>query len=256
MNFFPKPTNDMDQSEWIDRGWWLSVEICKKPPGRKNRDHALELLKMAHERYDLLLESGKTIARGIFTVGSDLENLSKLLETVNRWTDRTVFIRGRKLSGREVTLVTNFLICAASSPPCQGESADLQMNYLGCHLMKIGFMNYSLAALKNGARYWFSFFKPDTGSARRFNLDKGKLKQSMKISELCPKYPANTHDLLDRLPAAISLNDKFQRQRWVLLKYRFRTSWPGRYPPIVPYSESIYRSSMKISVLSIGCENE
>lgn len=242
----------MNRSKWIDRGWWLSVDINKNSSSRKYQGHALGLLEMAHEHYDLQMESGKTIVRGIFTAKSNLENIAKLLETVNRWTDRTVFIKGRKLSGSDMALAINCLICAASCPPCQIGPAGQQMNYLGCHLMKIGLMNYSLAALKNGARYWFSFFRPDTESARRFNLDKSELEQSMKIYELCPKHPPNTNDLLDRLPANVSLDDKLQRQRWVLLKYRFRTSWPGRYPPIVPYSESVYRSSMKTLVLSIG----
>jgi len=141
----------MNRSKWIDRGWWLSVDINKNSSSRKYQGHALGLLEMAHEHYDLQMESGKTIVRGIFTAKSNLENIAKLLETVNRWTDRTVFIKGRKLSGSDMALAINCLICAASCPPCQIGPAGQQMNYLGCHLMKIGLMNYSLAALKNGA---------------------------------------------------------------------------------------------------------
>jgi len=77
----------MNQIQWKKRGWWMSVEINKKPSGKKNHNKTIILLETAQERYDLLLESGKTIARGIFAPKTDMLSLSRLLETVNRWTD-------------------------------------------------------------------------------------------------------------------------------------------------------------------------
>ena len=245
----------MNQTVWKDRGWWMSVEINKKPIGKRKHTDALNLLETAHERYDLMLESGITIARGIFTQKSDMCNLAKLLEMVNPWKDTAVFAQGRRLSRREAAHFSKYLICAADITSSQCKSAERGLDYIGCHLMKIGLMNYSLAALKNGATYWFSSFIPDSDSNGKFSLDKNKLAHSMEISKLCPLYPTRTKAVLDRLPDSVNLCDNFHRQRWVLTKYRFRTSWPRRYPPIVPYSDSVYRHWMRNIFVGMDVKN-
>jgi hypothetical protein len=242
----------MNQTQWKNRGWWMSVEINKKPFGKKNHNDALILLETAQERYDLLLESGKTMARGIFTSQADMLGLARVLETVNRWSDTLVYCQGRRLGKRDVSQFTKFLLCAANSNSYQCEKAKKMLDYFGCPRMQIGLMNYSQASLKNGAQFWFSYYKPEKDSVRKFNLDKDKLANSMKVPELCPLFPQNTTAVLDWLPSCVNLDDDFQRQRWVLTKYRFRTRWLSRFPPLVPCSESTYRQWIKNLFVSNG----
>lgn len=246
----------MNQTGWKDRGWWLSVEINKKASGKKNHAGARKILDTASERYDLLLDSGKTMARGIFTREADMNSLSRLLNAVNRWTDTMVVIRGKELGGRELAMFSRLLLCAARSRPCSKHNGEGTPEYLGCPLNKIGLMNYSLADLKNGARYWFSFFKPETDSAMRFYLDKNKLANTMIVHSMCPLFPQNTVELLDLLPTSVNLSNHNQRHRWVMSRYRIRSRWLCRFPPLVPYSETVYRKWMKNLIGSNGCKNE
>jgi len=234
----------------------MSVEINKKQSGKRNHTNALILLETAQERYDLLLESGITMTRGIFTPYCDMLSLARLLETVNRWSDTVVYCQGRRLDRVDVSWFTKFLLCASNSSSSRCEKAKKNPDYFGCPRMKIGLMNYCLASFKNGAQYWFSYFKPENDAAIRFYLDKNKLANSMKVPELCPLFPQNTTAVLDLLPSTVNLADNFQRQRWVLTKYRLRTRWLSRFPPLAPYSESIYRQWMNNLIGSHGCENE
>ena len=148
-----------NSTKWKDRGWWVSVEIDKRPSGRKNHKIALLLLDGAQERYDLILESGKTIARGIFTFETDMVCLTKLLEVAGQWRGTAVYVSGNKLDSSEVRQLIKLLKCASNHSYCRSRSREHRLAYLGCHLVQTGLLNYSLNSLKNGSRYWFSFFK-------------------------------------------------------------------------------------------------
>ena len=228
-------------NKWKYRGWWVSVEIDRKPSGKKNEDLALDLLENAIERYDLLLESGKTMSRGIFTRETDMLSLARLLEIANRWTETIIYSKGDLLGSSDVQQQTKLLKCAADQAGCRSEDRDQRLAYLGCHLLRIGLMNYSLASLKNGDRYWFSYLKSETGDNPHIFLDRYALAKAMDSSQLCPLFPTNTPAIIEMLPSAVNLKPMNNHLFWVPTKQRIRTSWLCRFPPVMPNSESAYR---------------
>jgi len=234
-----------NMNKWKDRGWWVSVEIDRKPAGRKDEDRTLDLLDAAQERYDLLLEDGKTISRGIFTIQTDFEKLAELLALSNRWTGTVVYVNGNRLGMEDVHQLCGLLKCAGNYAGCRSESVDHRLAYLGCHLTQIGLMNYSLASLKNGARYWFSYLKPDQGSHVQALLDKDALAKIMESAKLCPLFPAKTSAIIESLPSSVSLRPMNDHLYWVPTKYKIRTRWLCRFPPAVPNSEVLYRRWME-----------
>jgi hypothetical protein len=231
--------------KWKDRGWWMSVEIDRKSSGRKNESLALDLLGRACERYDLLYENGKTVSRGIFTREADMLGLAGLLELANRWTGTVIYSKGNRLGTGDVHQLTKLLNCAANQASCRSENRDQRLAYLGCHLLQIGLMNYSLASLKNGGRYWFSYLKSEKGGNPHTFLDKYALAKTMATSQLCPLFPSNTPAIIEMLPSAVNLRPKNNHMFWVPTRQRIRTSWLCRFPPVVPYSEAMYRQWMK-----------
>jgi hypothetical protein len=228
-------------NKWKDRGWWVSVEIDRGPAGRKDEDRARELLDGAQERYDLLLESGKTISRGIFTIKTDFQKLAELLELSNRWTGTVVYVNGNRLGMEDARQLFGLLKCAGNYAACRSESVERRLAYLGCHLSRIGLMNYSLASLKNGARYWFSYLKSEKGSHLRVTLDKDALAKTMALSKLCPLFPAKTSAIIEMLPSSANLRPMNDHLFWVPTKHKIRTHWLSRFPPAVPNSERMYQ---------------
>lgn len=221
------------------------MEIDRKPAGRKDEDHARDLLDGAQERYDLLLENGKTISRGIFTIKTDFRKLAELLELSNRWIGTVVYVNGNRLGMEDVRQLFRLLECAGNYAGCRSESVDHRLAYLGCHLSHIGLLNYSLVSLKNGARYWFSYLKSEKGSHFQVTLDKDALAKIMEPSKLCPLFPAKTSAIIEMLPSSVSLRPMNDHLYWVPIKYKIRTHWLSRFPPAVPNSEVMYRRWME-----------
>jgi hypothetical protein len=232
--------------EWKDRGWWVSVEIDRIPSGRKNEDRALALLDAAEERYDLRFESGKTVTRGIFTRRADMLGLARLLELTNRWTGTVIHANGNRLGTGDVHLVAKLLTCAANRAGCRSGGMEQSLAYLGCHLEKIGLMNYSLASLKKGDRYWFSYLKSERGSKPPIILDKHALARTMENSQWCPLFPAKTPAIIGKLPSTVNLRPDNHRLFWIATRQKIRTRWLSRFPPVVPYSEKMYQSWIKL----------
>ncbi len=234
-------------TKWKDRGWWVSVEIDRKPSARKNENRALALLDAAAERYDLRFESGKTVARGIFTRGADMLGLARLLELTNRWTGATVYANGNRLGTGDVHQVANLLKCAANWAGCRSGGMEQRLAYLGCHLEQIGLMNYSLASLKRGDRYWFSYLKSEMGANPPITLDKQALAKTMENSQRwCPLFPAKTQAIIGKLPSTVNLRPDNHCLFWVATRQKVHSRWLGRFPPVVPYSEEKYRSWIKL----------
>ena len=231
----------MNTNRWKDRGWWVSVDVARKPSGRKNQELALNMLDNARERYDLLLEDGKMVSRGIFTSKDDMQCLARLLDIVNHWDGTIIYHRGNLLGTAEVRHLAGHLGCAANQASCRSVSLDQRLAYLGCHWRRIGLMNYSLASLKNGARYWFFYLRTEQGDYRRAFLDKQALAKAMEPSRLCPRFPAETAAVIDMLPTVVCLRPANNRLFWVPTKYKIRTRWLCRFPPVVPNSEVMYR---------------
>ncbi|CAB1074378.1 hypothetical protein JY97_15790 [Alkalispirochaeta odontotermitis] len=232
-------------NKWKDRGWWVSVEIDRKPSGRKNEELALDLLANARDRYDLSLESGKILSRGIFTAEENMLGLANLLDIAKQWTGTIIYHKGDLLGTADVQHLGKHLKCAANQAGCRSGSLDQRLAYLGCHLVRIGLLNYSLAALKNGSRYWFSYLKSEKGNNLHVFLDKYALAKAMESSRLCPRFPDEASAIVDVLPPVVNLKPMNNHLFWVPTKYRFRTSWLCRYPPVVPNSEVMYRQWIK-----------
>ena len=217
------------------------MEIDRKPAARKDEDRVLVLLESAQERYDLLLESGKSITRGIFTLKTDLPNLAELLELSNRWTGTMVYVKGNSLGTGDVHQLAGLLKCAGNYAGCRSEILDRRLAYLGCHLLGIGLMNYSLVSLKRGERYWFSYIKFEKGSHLQAALDKYALAKTMESSKLCPLFPSKTSTIIEKLPSSVDLRPMNNHMFWVPTKQKIRTHWLSRFPPVVPNSEVMYR---------------
>ena len=217
------------------------MEIDRKPAARKDEDRVLVLLESAQERYDLLLESGKSITRGIFTLKTDLPNLAELLELSNRWSGTMVYVKGNSLGTGDVHQLAGLLKCAGNYAGCRSEILDRRLAYLGCHLLGIGLMNYSLVSLKRGERYWFSYIRFEKGSHLQAALDKYALAKTMESSKLCPLFPSKTSTIIEKLPSSVDLRPMNNHMFWVPTKQKIRTHWLSRFPPVVPNSEVMYR---------------
>ena len=232
------------ESGWKDRGWWLSVDFPRQSKARrKNLLFALEALGKAAERYDLIDNQGRTISRGIFgRTAQTFGALSNLLTTIRSWQDVAVFVRGKKVERGGYGLLCSQLICAAGQAPCMPKSAGNTWRFLGCHQAKIGLLHFSLTALKKGAPFWFNFL--EKGSGNRFVLNKETLVKAVFLYELCPYFPQETREVIDRLPVAIDLNSRPDRDLWTPVRYRIRSRWLVRYPPVVPKSSAVYTRRM------------
>jgi len=138
---------------WKDRGWWVLVELQRSPMCRKDIARALALLDSATERYDLVLEKGQTVARGIFLIGDEPALLSELLNHTNESLNGKVFVRGEQLDRVGVKMLGNMLACVSKDPLCRSEDKDKRWSFLGCHLVGVRLMDYSLQALKEGGRF-------------------------------------------------------------------------------------------------------
>jgi len=236
---------DRKEKKWEERSWWVSVEFEKQRFGRKNFSKALELLGDGEERYDMILENGKTIARGIFSKDSNISNLAELLDVAGGWSGTVAHFNGRELDISMFSRLSKLLKCASSSAICRSENREMRYEFLGCHLLQIGLLNYSLKSLKKGGRYWFSFYKKEKDSKQCFILDKAALKKDSNVFALCPLFPENTNLLVDKLPLVVDLYAERDFSIWTSTKHRFRTRWTSRYPPIVPYSSKVYTRWMR-----------
>jgi hypothetical protein len=228
-------------TKWKDRGWWVSVEIDKRPSGKKNHQDALRLLDGAQERYDLILENGKTNARGIFTRQADMFCLAKLVEVAGHWRGTAVYVNGNELGTSEVRQLIKLLRCASNHSYCRSGIREHRLSYVGCHLVNTGLLYYSLNALKKGARYWFSFFRAEKENPRMFFLKRDALFKKVLISATCPLFPEDTMTIVGSLPVTVNLNRKEDNAIWIQTKYRVNTRWLSRFPPIVPKSEEVYK---------------
>jgi hypothetical protein len=232
----------INQNKWKDRGWWVSVDIDRKPSGRKKEDLALNLLGKARERYDLLLENGNTVSRGPFNAADDMRGLARLLAIANQWAGTIVYHRGNLLGTADAQHLSRLLTCAANQACCRTGSKDQRLAYLGCHRQRIGLMNYSLASMKkNDIRYWFAFLRREKKDYQHAFLDKSALPKAMEPARLCPRFPAQTPAIIEMLPAAVSLKPANKGLFWVPTRYKIRTRRLCRYPPVVPNSEVMYR---------------
>ena len=236
---------DMPEKKLKEREWWVSVEFEKQRFGRKQFSKALELLGNGEERYDMIINNGRTIARGIFSKDSDISNLAGLLDVAGGWLGTVVYFNGRKLDVSMFSRLSKLLGCASHDAFCHSENREKRYEFLGCHLFQIGLLNYSLKSLKKGGRYWFSFYKKEKDSKQCFILDKAALKKDSGVSELCPLYPEKTKLLIHKLPLVVDLYAERNFSIWTTTKQRFRTRWTSRYPPVVPYSSKVYERWMR-----------
>ena len=228
------------QQKWKDRGWWMSVEIDRRASGKKNHQKALRLLEGAQERYDLILENGKTKARGIFTHQADLINLSELIEVAGLWRATAIYVNGNEPTISETRQLIRLLKCASQHAYCRSESLEQRLASVGCHLVHTGLFSYTLAALKKGTRYWFSFYRAEKENLRTFYLKKDALQKRVYLSAACPLFPENTAKILESLPRTLDLSCREDNTIWIQTKYRVNTRWLSRFPPIVPKSEKLY----------------
>jgi hypothetical protein len=235
------------KNKWKDRGWWVSVEIDKRPSGKKNHQNALLLLDSGQERYDLILENGKTKARGIFNRQADMFLLAKLLEVAGHWQvaghwhGTAAYVNGNELGASEVRQLIKLLRCASNHSYCRSGIREHRLSYVGCHLIQTGLLYYSLDTLKKGARYWFSFFRAEKENPRTFFLKKSALFKRVLVSAACPLFPENTTTILESLPVTVDLSSRADSAIWIQTRYRVNTRWLSRYPPIVPKSEEVYK---------------
>lgn len=227
--------------KWKDRGWWVSVEIDQKPAARKNENRVRELLDQAQERYNLYLECGKTLNRGIFTAKADMQSLSRLLDQCRNWKETKIYANGHWLESGRIGRLQAQLKCAGTRAPCRSGERHEQLAFLGCHLSRVGFMNYSLASLKKGDRYWFSYLKSEKGDYRHAYLDKSRLAKDLEPYQWCPRFPAITSKIVARLPSAVSLKPVNNQLFWMPTGRKIRSTWMCRFPPVVPCSADHYR---------------
>jgi len=227
-------------NKWKDRGWWASVEIDSRQAGKKNHQKALILLNGAQERYDLIHDDGKTTARAIFTRDSDMLGLAKLIEVAGHWARTIVHVNGNKLDSSQLGYLYKQLKCAENQAYCRLKNGTNQPAFLGCRFSQIGILDYSLDSLKNGARYWFSYFQQENGSAHKFLLNRPTLLKTVLVSANCPFFPENTEALLEKLPGSIDLNLKTDIFLWIPTQLRIRSRWLCRYPPVVPKNPTVY----------------
>jgi len=242
---------------WKDRGWWVMVEILRGPGCRKNVERAIAFLDAAGERYDLVLENGQTASRGIFTSkeagdqkawlehkptsSDDLLLLSALIGCAAELPGSKIFVRGDRLDAAGARVLARMLACVARDTPCRGEVRDERWSFLGCHLIGVGLLNYSLQALKAGDKFWFSFLRREAAFQAKWNLCKFELLDAFRTARLCPLFPQETGATIERLPAAIDLERESDRGLWVETGRMLRTRWLCRFPPVVPYSETKYQ---------------
>jgi hypothetical protein len=121
---------------------------------------------------------------------------------------------------------------------------------VGCHLVQTGLFCYSLNSLKNREQYWFSFFKAEKEGSRKFFLKKETLLKRVFMFAACPLFPDETTDIIKALPATVNLHLQEDDELWIPTKYRIRTRWLSRFPPIVPKSEAIYKNWIRNLLLS------
>jgi hypothetical protein len=228
-------------NKWKDRGWWVSVEIEKRTSARKKENLVRELLDRAQERYDLDLEGGKSLSRGIFTADADIQRLSKLLHLCKLWKGTKIYAKGNLLEIKKIGRLSGQLACAGTQAPCRSGDSHQQLAFLGCHQLRIGLLDYSLASLKKGDRYWFSYLKSEKGDYLHAALDKSELAKDLEPYQLCPLLPDVTETILEALPSRVSLRPINNRLFWVPTKRKIRTTWLCRFPPVIPCSAEHYR---------------
>jgi hypothetical protein len=229
------------KQKWKDRGWWVSVDIDRCASGKKNLSKALQLLDDAQERYDLILENGKTKARGIFNRQADLTGLSKLIEMAGLWRATAIYINGNEPKISEIRQLVRLLRCASQHAYCRSGSRERRLASVGCHLVRTGLLSYTLDALKKGTRYWFSYYSTEKENPRSFYLKRDALHKRVFISAACPFFPENTAKIMESLPGILDLSCREDNAIWIQTKYRVNTRWLSRFPPIVPKSEEVYK---------------
>ncbi len=217
------------------------MEIERRTSARKNENLVRELLDRAQERYDLDLDGGKILSRGIFTADADIQSLSKLLDLCKLWKGTKIYANGNLLETRKIGRLSGHLECAGARAPCRSGDRHQQLAFLGCHQLRIGLLNYSLASLKKGDRYWFSYLKSEDGDYLHAALDKSELAKDLEPYQLCLRFPDVTQTILEALPSSVSLRPINNRLFWVPAKRKIRSSWLCRYPLAVPCSAELYR---------------
>jgi hypothetical protein len=230
---------------WKDRGWWLSVDIVKKRSSKKNYDEALSLLGLG-ERYDLILDNGKVIARGIFTRSNDLEQLANLLVMIEKWSGTEIYIKGTPIKRSKCWNLARILRCSAALPPCRHESTEKRFKYIGCHNTKypVCLLHY-MPNLNLKERYWFEFYEQVSNDRYSpYYLNKARLIRAVEaanegLSIYCPMFPFHSLSLIDSLPARIDFN-RGDARWW--LQGRCKKKNKDKKQTIIPRSPEIYRN--------------
>jgi hypothetical protein len=230
-----------------DRGWWLTVEFERKAGGGKRYPEALELLGGAGERYDLIREDGRVVARGNYTPEADMGLLARLLALAGAWKGTAVYVRGREVTPADLAFLVKMLQCAGKDRGCRAAGGREDFACIGCRLpgVRVGLCSYSLAALHAGERYWFSYLKPDPQYGNLFILNRRALEKDVRLAADCPFSPADTAPLLGLLPDRINLGNTSDTEVWVPARLRIRSRWLCRFPPVVPRCENRYNETFE-----------
>jgi len=231
---------------WKDRGWWMSVDIIRQRSAKKKYDEALDLQGLG-ERYDLILDNGKVLARGVFTPANDLNQLAKLLLMIEKWSGTEIHIRGKRIDCSKCWSMAQIFRCCAGMAPCQCESAEKHLTYIGCHKVKypISLLHY-LPNLNLKERYWFEFYEKARDDVYEpYYLDKKALKQAVEsandgLSLHCPRFPAQSLSLIDLLPVKVDFR-RGDARWWRLERSRKKNRNQQQKKIIVPRSPEIYR---------------
>jgi len=227
------------------REWWVSVEFYSENYRRKAYASALRALESG-ERYDLILENGKTMHRSIFRKNSQhFKALIATLPLVQDWKGLSVHVSGRLLETDQILVLNKIMKCALhqSHRRClSGEKSKWQ--FLGCHLpgFRVGLGEFSFRKCNNP--FWFSFYQKTKNQAGRkalYTLDKKGLAADLrKAADLCPCYPEEAFAVFESFPATVNLSGYEDFHMWSLSKRNVYGSYLRHFPTLVPRNPNQY----------------
>lgn len=232
------------QANWNDEQWWVAVDIDQKRERKKHFAEVVSLIERGTEHYRMHLEDGRHVIRGIFRDNPNLNALELLVGTAGGWEGTRIYVRGNPIEGVEIDQLEKVLHCANRWHYCRVSGNGRRNEFLGCHIMQIGLLGYSLEAFAAGTRYWFSFYYPYKEKCFQFYLRRQELRATTVFSKFCcPEFPPATDDIIDRLPDLVDLDRSPDKYVWLLTSYRLKARQASGYlPPIMPRSEEKYRT--------------
>jgi hypothetical protein len=219
----------------MDGKWLLTVDMLKKPSGNRNYGLVLSTLGLGKDRYDLRLENGDIIARGIFDNGVDLGLLANLIKTISGWNELKVHFNAQPLSSGSMRQLALVWHCASERRHCLTDQPDEETAYWGCHLAGIRLVGFDLKTLLYGEKYWFSFFVRSTENPDYFTLDKLQMQQAQRLAMACPHYPMGQEEILKKLPDSVYLAIRAQSRIWKLTPSKLKIG-----VPIIPRNSEQY----------------